>query len=378
MSSFGFLSTYPPTRCGLATFTASLATAMIGPGDIRAHIVRVMDDIAGPPPVLVGSRSVIVGELYAGDPESIRDTAKLLSANDAVIVQHEYGIYGGPDGDEVLEVLAKLTAPTIVVLHTVLAAPTAGQRRVLERVAEESSAVVVMSETARRLLAEHYRVDQTKVSVIPHGVPEWISVPVIGHPDHRTMLTWGLIGPGKGIEWGIRAMMQLAEVDPTFHYIVAGQTHPKVLAHEGERYRESLQQLIDDSGLTDRVTLDDRYLDPAQLAAQVSAAEIVLLPYDSRDQVTSGVLSEAVAAGKQVVATGFPHAVELLGDGVGTIVAHEDPAAISHAVAHLLTRPHRVRKIDLRRGAFEADTSWSTVAGEYRRLSDSLQEARSA
>jgi glycosyltransferase involved in cell wall biosynthesis len=378
LSSFGFLSTYPPTRCGLATFTASLATAMVGPGDIRAHIVRVMDDLAGPPPVLVGSRSVIVGELHAGDAESIRDAAKTLSSSDAVIVQHEYGIYGGPDGDEVLEVLARLTAPTIVVLHTVLATPTAGQRRVLERVTEESSAVVVMSETARRLLAERYRVDQTKVSVIPHGVPEWVAVPAIGHPDHRTMLTWGLIGPGKGIEWGIRAMVQLAEVDPSFHYVIAGQTHPKVLAHEGERYRESLQRLIDDSGLSDRVTLDDRYLDPAQLAAQVSAAEIVLLPYDSRDQVTSGVLAEAVAAGKQVVATGFPHALDLLGGGVGTVVAHEDPAAIAQAVTHLLTRPHRVRKIDLRHGVFGADASWSAVAAEYRRLSDSIQAARSA
>ncbi len=126
------------------------------------------------------------------------------------------------------------------------------------------------------------------------------------------------------------------------------------------------------------MTLDDRYLDPAQLAAQVSAAEIVLLPYDSRDQVTSGVLAEAVAAGKQVVATGFPHALDLLGDGVGTIVAHEDPAAIAHAVTHLLTRPHRVRKIDLRHNAFEADASWSNVAGQYRLLSDSIQAARSA
>jgi len=374
MPSFSFLSTYPPTRCGLATFTQALATAMAGQDGARARIVRAMDIDDAPAIASIGSRSTIVGELHRGDSGSARDAARTLSASDAVIVQHEYGIYGGRDGDEILPVLAALTAPSIVVLHTVLPAPTRHQREVLENVARLAGAVVVMTETARQLLADHYSVDARKVSVIPHGVADWSSVSVAPHPERRTMLTWGLIGPGKGIEWGIRAMAELVVTEPLLHYVVAGQTHPKVVDREGERYRESLQLLIAELGLGDRVTLDDRYLDALQLAAHVASADIVLLPYDTREQVTSGVLAEAVAAGKDVVATTFPHSIELLANGVGKLVEHEDPAAIARAVRSIL---HRGGPADHRR-ALAVDVSWGAVAAEYRLLARSIRAERSA
>ena len=374
MPSFSFLSTYPPTRCGLATFTQSLATATAGLNGPRARIVRVIDDDDAPAIASIGSGSTIVGELRHGDAASGRDAARTLSASDAVIVQHEYGIYGGRDGDEILPVLAALTAPSIVVLHTVLPTPTRHQREVLEDVARLAGAVVVMTETARDLLADHYSVDARKVSVIPHGVADWTSVTVAPHPERQTMLTWGLIGPGKGIEWGIRAMAELAVTEPTLHYVVAGQTHPKVVDREGERYRESLQGLIADLGLDGRVTLDGRYLDAPQLGAYVAGADIVLLPYDTREQVTSGVLAEAVAAGKDVVATTFPHSSELLANGVGQLVEHEDPAAIARAVRTIL---HRGASLDHRR-ASDVDVSWPAVAAEYRLLARSIRAERSA
>lgn len=374
MSSFAFLSTYPPTRCGLATFTQALATALVGPDDARARVVRAMDHDDAPAIAVLGTRSTIVGELHRGDSGSARDAARTLSASDAVIVQHEYGIYGGRDGEELLPVLAALTAPSIVVLHTVLPAPSGHQRIVLEKVARLAGAVVVMTETARQLLAEHYTVDAAKVSVIPHGVADWTSVPVAPHPDRRELLTWGLIGPGKGIEWGIRAMADLVKTEPTLHYLVAGQTHPKVVEREGEAYRESLQTLIAELGLQERVTLEGRYLDAHQLAAHVSAADIVLLPYDTREQVTSGVLAEAVAAGKDVVATAFPHSSELLANGVGSLVEHEDPAAIARAVSAIL---HRAAPVD-RRPALDTDVSWPAVAGQYRALARGIRVERSA
>lgn len=379
MSSFSYLSTYPPTRCGLATFTQALATALVGPDDARARIVRAMDHDDAPAIAALGTRSTIVGELHRGDPASGRDAARTLSASDAVIVQHEYGIYGGRDGEEILPVLAALTAPSIVVLHTVLPAPTAHQRIVLEKVAQLAGAVVVMTETARCLLAEHYTVDAAKVSVIPHGVADWISVPAASvptaaHPDRRGLLTWGLIGPGKGIEWGIRAMAVLARTEPELHYLVVGQTHPKVVEREGEAYRESLQRLIVELGLEERVTLDGRYLDAHQLGEHVAAAEIVLLPYDTREQVTSGVLAEAVAAGKDVVATTFPHSSELLANGVGALVEHEDPAGIARAVRAIL---HRSAPVD-HRGALSTDVSWPAVAAQYRDLARGIRVERSA
>ena len=374
VSSFSFLSTYPPTRCGLATFTQALATAMVGDDDARARIVRAMDDDDSTAVAGLGTRSDIVGELHRGVGAASRDVARALSASDAVIVQHEYGIYGGADGDEILAVLGALTAPSIVVLHTVLPAPTVHQREVLERVTQLADAVVVMTETAQLLLAEHYTVDAHKVSVIPHGVADWSSVAVAPHPDRREMLTWGLIGPGKGIEWGIRAMAELVQSEPTLHYLVAGQTHPKVVDRDGEAYREGLQHLIDELGLHDRVTLDGRYLDAHQLAAHVAAADIVLLPYDTRDQVTSGVLAEAVAAGKDVIATTFPHSSELLAHGVGKLVEHEDPAAIARAAREILHREVPAS----RHRALAVDVSWPAVAAQYRTLIGGMQVERSA
>ncbi len=367
MPRFSLLSTFPPTRCGLATFSESFAAALTASGPESVHIVRSVDRLDGPAPTVVGTRTSIVGELHVDRPADARSTARLLSADDVVIVQHEYGIYGGDDGDDVLAVLEALTAPSIVVLHTVLREPTAHQRVVLERVAAAATEVVVMTETARVLLATRYRVDMHRVSVIPHGVPEWDALEAPHPSDRRTMLTWGLIGPGKGLEWGIRAVAELSDLEPPLHYEILGETHPKVIAHEGEVYRERLELLAADLGVADRVTFDARYLDRAGLAERVAAADLVLLPYDSRIQVTSGVLVEAVAAGKPVVATAFPHAIELLGDGTGSIVEHESPSAIAAAV-----RRELAHAASPRRSAVDPKTTWQAVAQRYRELATSL------
>jgi glycosyltransferase involved in cell wall biosynthesis len=369
MTSFSLLSTYPPTRCGLATFSESFAAAVAASDTDTVQIVRAVDDLDGATPSRVRDRVSIVGELHVNRPGAAGSVARLLSDADVAVVQHEYGIYGGDDGDDVLRVLEALTAPSIVVLHTVLEDPTPHQRRVLERVAAFASAVVVMSDRAGSLLESHYQVDMTTVSVIPHGVPDWESL-AGGHlADRTTLLTWGLIGPGKGIEWGIRAVAALRDVEPAVHYEILGETHPKVIAHEGEAYRDRLRLLAEDLGVADRVTFDARYLDRERLSARVAAADVVLLPYDSREQVTSGVLVEAVAAGKPVVATAFPHAIELLVGDAGTVVEHESPAAIATAVRDILSgtvASHR------RPVAFDPDTAWSAVAQRYRELAETM------
>ncbi|MBW4040759.1 MAG: glycosyltransferase [Acidobacteria bacterium] len=367
MTRFGFLSTFPPTRCGLATFTHSLATAMaLAPG-AAVRIVRVLDAEEAREPAPTPLRADQTVALVPGDRGSLLRAAAALSAGDVAIVQHEYGIYGGSDGDEVLQLMREVRVPVIAVLHTVLAHPTAGQRSVLERVGALAASLVVMTETARTLLLQHYAVPSSKVVLIPHGVHG----PRVALPTHergRNVLTWGLIGPGKGIEWGIRAMGHLA--DPGAHYTVLGQSHPKVLAFEGERYRDHLGAVIGELGLDDTVTLDDRYLDADSLALAVAAADVVLLPYDSREQVTSGVLVEALAAGLPVVATAFPHAVELLDRGSGIVVPHEDPAAIAEALRSVFSGEAPERPAGALPPA--ADATWAEVAGRYDALAGGL------
>jgi len=382
MTHFGFLSTYPPTRCGLATFTEALASALAANSARESTVVRVVEEPQmSADPVVVGRVSA-TSELVTGDRASLRAATRSLAVTDVAIVQHEYGIYGGRDGEEVVELLGALDTPAIVVLHTVLVSPTAHQRSVLEAVCALAAVVVVMTDNARDILLRCYRVRAHDVRVIPHGVPVQHAASSLPRPaapsSPKRVVTWGLISAGKGLEWGIRALAELGDITPRVEYVIAGQTHPKVLAHEGERYRDSLTRLIHDLGLEDTVTLDDRYLDARQLAELVSSADVVLLPYDSRDQATSGVLVEAIAAGVPVVATGFPHAVELLAGGAGLIARHQDPKSMADGIRTIVkteaTR-QRMREAALRD---THATSWPEVAEQYRSLARSITAARAA
>jgi glycosyltransferase involved in cell wall biosynthesis len=317
-----------------------------------------------------------VTDLLAGDRGSRARSLDCLNRCDVVIVQHEFGIFGGADGDEVLALLAGLRVPTIVVLHTVLTEPTGHQRQVLEAVVADAGAVVTMTNTARRRLLAGYHVDADKVRVIAHGAAERFG----GEPDRSSairgrrpiVLTWGLLGPGKGIEWGIEAMALLQDRDPAPRYLVAGQTHPKVLARDGETYRLGLDRRIQELSLAGSVRLDGRYLDDHALATLVASADVVLLPYDSTEQVTSGVLIEAVAARKPVVATRFPHALELLSDGAGIVVPHRDPVSIAEGLRRVLSSKDVAAAMSRSAAAVAPGLRWSTVAGQYRLLADRL------
>ncbi|HEY2044465.1 MAG TPA: glycosyltransferase, partial [Jatrophihabitans sp.] len=284
------------------------------------------------------------------------------------------GVYGGRDGDEVITLLDQLEVPSIVVLHTVLTDPTEHQREVLDSVVARADAVVTMSRTARDRLIAGYAVDADKVRIIAHGAPEIAAVTVT--PTFRTgqftILTWGLLGPGKGIEWGIEAMAELQDLRPMPRYLVAGQTHPKVLLHEGEAYRDRLRARVRDLSLESSVSFDAHYRDADALAQLVRSADVVLLPYDSTDQVTSGVLIEAVAAGKPVVATQFPHALELLAGGAGLVIPHRDPAAIAAALRTMITRRDLASEMASAAAAAAPQLLWPAVAEQYRQLAARL------
>jgi polysaccharide biosynthesis protein PslF len=368
--TYGLLSTFPPTACGLATFTAALADGLVETG-AAAGVVRVAD----------GRRSSdprVVAELDNGVPASIDAAAERLSRYDVAIVQHEYGVYGGDDGDEVLDLLRKLTVPSIVVAHTVLLEATEHQRKVLEEVADLSGRLVVMTEAARTRLCDLFDVDPAKVATIPHGA----TVPAPRHrlapPARPMLLTWGLLGPGKGIEWAIDALAELSDLRPRPQYVIAGRTHPKVLAHEGDVYRDMLVERTWTRRVANSVTFDSSYRTVRALTHMVQDAAVVVLPYDSVDQVTSGVLVDALAAGRPVVATAFPHAVEVLASGAGIVVPHGDARAMATALRRILTEPDLARSMAAEAARIAPTLRWSTVAGQYAALADQLLARRGA
>jgi glycosyltransferase involved in cell wall biosynthesis len=368
--SYGFLSTYLPTECGLATFTAALAGELrTGPPAGHIGVVRVVDRLPA------STRPEIVHHLVTSSPGGEAETAAILDGFDAVVVQHEYGIYGGPDGEQVVAVLERVTVPVIVVLHTVLDDPTPHQREVLERVLAAADAVVTMTPTARRRLLHGYPVDPARVTLLPHGAAD-NRLPPGERPARPTILTWGLLGPGKGIEWVIDGLAELRDLKPEPRYLVLGETHPRVVERDGESYRQGLMDRATRRGVGHLVEFDDRYLSIAALGRLVARADVVILPYDSREQVTSGVLVEALASGKPVIATGFPHAVEMLGGGAGLIVPHGDSAAMAAALRRVLTEPGLAAQLGAQAAALAPGLLWPAVADRYRTLAVELVEAR--
>ena len=367
---FGFVSSYPPTHCGIATFSHSLLKAV---SEIDAHTVGVVRLLESPnDESLRSSAPEVVATISPENPESMRSAISALNARDVAVIQHEYGIFGGPDGDEVLTILRNLRVPSIVVLHTVLTSPTWHQREVMNEICRRASAVVTMSEAARDRLLSGYSAEPPRIFTIPHGSPAFPYIKNHVRPAIPIILTWGLIGPGKGIEWAIEAFKYLRGLSPMPHYVVAGQTHPKVLAREGQSYREKLQDRIDELGLSDCIELRADYLTDPALADLVSSASVVLLPYDATEQVTSGVLIEAVAAHRPVIATDFPHAVELLSQGVGLLVPHRDPVAIADALRKILENPQFAKKMSERASVVSSRLLWPAVATRYVQLAKSL------
>jgi glycosyltransferase involved in cell wall biosynthesis len=369
-TKYAVLSTYPPTQCGLATFSAALLAHLPQPGD-DIGVVRVLDE---PAPRFADE---VVHDLVNGSAASAAAAADVLNGFDVVIVQHEYGIYGGPDGQDVISLLEALYVPSIVVLHTVLSHPTPRQRMILERVMATASAIVTMTQTARSRLLDIYGARPEDVYVIPHGATdnrvELSSTAKAGPPR---VLTWGLLGPGKGIEHAIDAMALLRDRGLRVDYQVAGQTHPRVLGRDGEAYRQRLQALARARDVADRVHFDSRFLPASALSRVVSSADVVLLPYDSREQVTSGVLIEAVTAGRPVVSTCFPHAVELLGGGAGLLVERQDPAGIARALHRVLTEPGLSARMSRHSAGLAPQLLWPAVARSYRELTATLTTVR--
>jgi polysaccharide biosynthesis protein PslF len=333
-------------------------------------VVRVADGSSS-------SSDRVIGELNNGSPMSVAESSELLNRTDIAVVQHEYGIYGGVDGDEVVDIIGGLRIPSIVVAHTILKDPTPHQRSVLEAIAAMADQVVVMSEAASQRLRLGFDIDRRKVTTIPHGatVP---GKPPLKRSGRPTLLTWGLLGPGKGIERVIDAMRSLHDLRGRPRYLIAGRTHPKVLAADGEAYRDARTEQARRTGVADSVCFDADYRDLSSLTALVQSSAVVVLPYDSTDQVTSGVLVDAIANGRPVVATAFPHAVELLASGAGIVVGHDDPDALAFALRRLLTEPRLAGSMAAEARRLAPMMAWPVVANAYLVLAQRLLAERSA
>jgi glycosyltransferase involved in cell wall biosynthesis len=380
-----FVGTYPPRRCGIATFTSDLADAVathraadarstwtagerLGPS-VRADIAAVdSEDRDFPPEVRLQWRSDIPADYFRAADQLNR------GGYDVVSLQHEFGIYGGPDGEWIVDMLDHLRLPVVTTLHTVLADPSDRQRRIVRALAQASRRVVVLSRAAAQRMPSAYGIDPSLVRTIPHGVPDMPYVdpnaikPDLGLAGHPTVLSFGLLGPGKGYELVIRAMADVVRDVPNACYVILGATHPQLLRHEGEVYRNSLQVMVKDLGLVEQVRFVNEYVDLPALERWLLAADVFVTPYPGVEQVVSGTLAYALAAGKALVSTPYAYAKELLAEGRGRLVPFGDSLALGGEIRRFLLDP-KVRD-DARRLAYRHGRSmtWPTVGAEYRHL----------
>jgi glycosyltransferase involved in cell wall biosynthesis len=364
-----FVGNYLPRECGIATFTTDLCNALteeFGPGRIFAIPVNDLESSYEYP-------EQVRLELSQEDIGSYERAAEFLNfnGNDLVCLQHEYGIFGGAAGHYILALLRKLKMPLVTTLHTVLREPDANQRIVLEEIAQLSDRLVVMSELAAQLLREVYAIPSGKIDLIPHGVPD---LPFMdpnyfkdkfGTEGKSVLLTFGLLSPNKGIENVIRALPAILARYPNVVYIVSGVTHPHIRRREGERYRESLQELARQLGVSDHLILNNRFVSAEELVEHVGAADIYITPYRQEAQVVSGTLAIALGAGKAIISTPYWHAKELLADKRGVIVPFENPSAISDAVLALLENDAERHAMRKRAYLHSRGTTWPRTAKAY-------------
>jgi glycosyltransferase involved in cell wall biosynthesis len=361
------LGNHVPRQCGIATFTTDLSDAISGAFPNLDCFVVAMNDSAQQ----YSYPQRVRFEIPESDVPAYVRAADFLNVNevDIVCVQHEYGIFGGKAGSNVLALLREVRMPIVTTLHTILETPSPSQKLVMDELLYLSDRIVVMSTQGAALLKSVHGISGQKVDCIPHGIPEFPSASqskaLLGVEGKSVVLTFGLLSPDKGIEYVIDALPGILARFPDTVYIVLGVTHPHVKAHDGETYRLMLENRAQRLGVETNVMFYNRFVSQLELTRFLSAADIYITPYLNREQITSGTLAYAVGSGKAVVSTPYLYASELLKDGRGILVPWRDAESIGREISGLLADDDRRLSFGARAADQGRDMTWPIVARRY-------------
>ena len=373
-----FIGNYPPRQCGIATFTHDLrqAVASASEGRYRCSVIA-MNDI----PEGYRYDEAVRFEVREASLNDYRQATDFMNVSDAAVIslQHEYGIFGGRHGAHLLTMLSRLRRPVVTTLHTVLREPSEGQKRILQEVCRLSTRIVVMAEKAREFLQEAYEVPPEKILMIPHGIPDVPFIDPAFYKDkfdvegRKLILTFGLLGPGKGVDHTVRAMPMIVAKHPDVMYMIVGATHPHVRREHGEEFRTSLRRMARELGVERNVSFQNRFVELSELCEFLGATDVYVTPSDTAAQIVSGTLAYAIGTGNAIVATPYWYAKEMLADGRGRLVPFGDSDAIAEQVIDLLD--HDLQRDTIRKAAYQYSRQmlWSEVG---RRYLETFEEAR--
>ncbi|MEX2573647.1 MAG: glycosyltransferase family 4 protein [Balneolaceae bacterium] len=380
IKSVAVIGNYLPRKCGIATFTRDLVESLSAEaGNSDCWTIAMNDRKEG-----YRYPGNVRFEINENDPADYRKAAEFIKSNqtDMVCLQHEYGIFGGPAGSYILELLRELHVPVVTTLHTILTEPDKEHDSVMKQVAGVSDKLVVMSRRAADILKTVYGIDNEKIVYIPHGNPD---IPFLdpnynkdqfGLLGKKVMMTFGLLSRNKGIEYVLKALPKVIDRFPDLVYLVLGVTHPNVVKHEGENYREDLRELVEKLGLSNHVDFQNRFVSTDELCEYLAASDLYITPYIDEAQITSGTLSYAMGTGKAVISTPYWYAEEMLADGRGLLVPFKDSESISDAIIHLLENDASRQQMRIRAYDFSRQAIWKEVARRYMEVFRDLRQER--
>ena len=364
-----YLSTYPPRECGIATFTQDLVDSITKQQALSPPFIVAINDRGGYYDYPIDVKLQVERESresFEAVAHRIKDSGIKL-----VNIQHEYGLFGGNWGDNLISFMEEVDKPIVTTLHTILQDPPPDAKRVMDEVLRLSDLVVVLARVGARILEERYDTLAFNIRYIPHGCP---NVPFIkshtakkglGLENRYVLSTFGLISRGKGIEYAIQSLPEILEKKPEVLYLVIGETHPEVRKHEGETYRQSLFDQVSKLGIENNVRFVNRFLSKSDLIRFLQATDTYILPYPNRDQISSGTMLYALCTGKAIVTTPFLHAEEVINEGAAVGCEFRDPESIARNVNTLIES--ETLKDGYERQAYEytRDKIWPNVAMMY-------------
>lgn len=370
LNTIAVVGTHHPRRCGIATFTTELSAALDAElaGRGRVIVLAVSDTLqAYSYPVRVGF------EIRENIQNDYRVAADFLNINeiDVVVVQHEFGIFGGPGGAHIISLLRSLRMPVVTTLHTVSPNPFARQRAVMTQLLPLSNRVVIPSRRGKAAGLETYGIDKEKAVCIPHGVPDAdppdsdFCKARLGLTGRKVILSFGLLSRDKGLEDMVQAMQTVVAHEPRSLYVILGQTHPRVAHERIEEYRQELLLLVHELGLQEHVAFQNRFVSTQELLQYLGAADVFAAPYIDSTRMVSGTLAYAMGAGRAIVATPYPYAEEMLAKGRGRIVPFHDPPALAQQVIELLDRDDLRAEMGEEAYGYSRSMTWRKVARRY-------------
>ena len=362
--NIAFLSTIPPRECGIATFTQDIIDAIDLNGVVNTNVIAVNNSVQR------DYSDKVIYEINQKDQNDYIELAhKLNNSNiDILVIEHEYGIYGGDHGDYILDLVNNINIPVITTLHTILTEPNDKQKSIIKALSDKSAKIITMARNTSKLLQTIYEVPAYKIEVIHHGVPVKL-VPArqslknkFGYKDKQLISTFGLLSPGKGIEYAIEALSKIATIEKNILYLILGKTHPD---QKNEAYREKLEALVIEHHLEENVKFVNKYLTKDEIIEYLQMSDIYMTPYLSKDQAVSGTLAYAVGYGRAIISTPYLYAKEMLSEERGLLAEFENSDSLFKCMKYILQNPNEKLRMEKNTIKLGKTMYWNVVAKKY-------------